>query len=394
MAENHIYMDHGASTPVDPQVIEAMLPYWTENYGNPASSHRFGRLASRGLEEARRLIAGLVNARPGEIVFTGCGSESDNLALRGVMWAARAAGRGNHLIVSAIEHMAVLDTARQLRDHFGFELTVLPVDEYGRIELAELERALRPDTALVSIMAANNEIGTLQPVEAIGRLAHDHGALFHTDAVQAAGVRAWDMAELPLDLVSFAPHKFYGPKGVGVLIVREGIELVSSLTGGGQEDGRRAGTVNVAFAAGAAEALRLAVERRAEDVAHYQRLRDRLVDGILATAGDDCLLTGHPAERLPGHASFAFRHLSGNDLLIQLDMAGISASSGSACMTGNPKPAAVLEAIGLGPEWTTGGLRLTVGRQNTAEDVERVITAVARAVTSLKQFMSVAGLMA
>lgn len=388
----HIYMDHGASTPVDPQVIEAMLPYWTETYGNPASTHHYGRQAARGLETARRTIAGLLNARPHEIIFTGCGSESDNLALRGVMWAARANGRGNHLIVSAIEHKAVLETAEQLRDHFGFDLTILPVDRDGRINLEKLETAIRPDTALISIMAANNEIGTLQPIQAIGEIAREHNILFHTDAIQAAAITAWDMQTMPIDLMSIAPHKFYGPKGVGILYLRDGVELVSALTGGGQEDGRRSGTVNVPFAVGAAEAFRLAMERREENIAHYTALRDRLIDGILTAIPDNCVLTGHRTERLPHNASFAFRNLSGNDLLIQLDVAGVAASSGSACSTGNPKPAAVLQAIGLDDQWTTGGLRLTVGRQNTMADIEYVLQCLPEAVNKLQQFMNLTGL--
>jgi cysteine desulfurase len=380
-----IYLDHGATTPVDGRVVEAMRPYWAELYGNPSSSHAYGRAAQRALENARQTIAGLLNARPEEIIFTGCGSESDNLALRGVMIAARAAGRGDHLIISAIEHSAVTQTAVQLRDYFGFELTILPVDGTGRIRLADLEAALRPTTALISIMAANNEIGALQPVAEIGALARARGVLFHTDAVQAVPVQSWDMAQMPIDLLSIAPHKFYGPKGVGVLYVRQGVELVSPLTGGGQEEGRRAGTSNVAFAVGAAEALRLAMENLAANVAHYQALRDRLIAGLTTALPADCLLTGHPTERLPHHASFAFRNVSGNDLLMHLDLAGIAASSGSACKSGNPKPAATLVALGLGPEWTKGGLRLTVGRQNTAVEIEQVLATLPAIIHKLRR---------
>lgn len=383
----HIYMDHSASTPVDPQVVEAMTPYFLVQYGNPSSTHYHGRLAKQGLTTARRTIAGLLNCRPSELIFTGCGSESDNLALRGVMWAARKNGRGNHLITSAIEHKAVLDTAYQLRDLFGFDLTVLEVDGYGQVNPAQVAAAIRPDTVLISIMAANNEIGTVQPFEEIGAIARDHGVLFHTDAVQAATAMDMDLQSLPIDLLSIAPHKFYGPKGVGLLYVRTGVELISSMTGGGQEDGRRAGTVNVPFAVGAAEAMRLSHERRAEHVAHCTRLRDRLISGIMERfPADECILTGHPTRRLPHHASFAFRGINGNDLLIQLDAAGISASSGSACSTGNPEPSFVLEALHLDPEWTMGGLRLTVGRQNTIEDVDYVIQALPTAVQTLRDF--------
>jgi cysteine desulfurase len=385
-----IYLDHGASTPVHPEVMAAMLPYFSEEYGNPASVHRYGRRASAALEEARATIAGLIRARPSEIIFTGAGSESDNLALRGVMAAAQANGRGRgqgggHLITSIIEHKAVLDTARQLQSHFGFDLTVLPVDELGQIRLEELEAAIRPDTVLISIMAANNEIGTIQPIRAIGEMARQRGVLFHSDAIQAAAVDTWDMQTMPIDLMSLAPHKFYGPKGVGILYVRDGVELLPQLTGGGQEEGRRAGTSNVPLAVGAAVALRLAMVEQAANVAHYQQLRDRLISGLLAVLPTDCRLTGHPVERLPHNASFAFRHLNGNDLLMHLDVAGIAASSGSACKTGDPKPAAVLQAIGLSPEWTLGGLRLTVGKQNTVEQIERTLEVIPAIIERLQR---------
>jgi cysteine desulfurase len=222
MEKRQVYLDHGASTPVLPAVIEAMRPFWSEQYGNPSSHHALGRQANQALEGARRTIASLLHAQPGEIIFTGCGSESDNLALRGVMLAARAAGRGNHFITSVVEHSAVLQTAVQLTELMGFEATILPVDGYGRISLTDLEAAIRPDTVLISIMAANNEVGTLQPVEAIGQLARKRDILFHTDAIQAATTADWDMAAQPIDLMSLAPHKFYGPKGVGILYVREG----------------------------------------------------------------------------------------------------------------------------------------------------------------------------
>jgi cysteine desulfurase len=342
-------------------------------------------MAAEALHEARRAVAGLLHADAGEIVFTSNGSESDNLALRGVMHAARAAGRGNHLIISVIEHSAVKGTAVQLRDLDGFELTMLPVDPYGRVALTDLEAAIRPDTALISIMAANNEIGTLQPIEGIGAIAHRHNTLFHTDAIQALAGQQWDMRRMPIDLLSIAPHKFYGPKGVGILYVRQGIDLVSSLTGGGQENGRRAGTENVAFAAGAATALQLAMREQEKANQHYRSLRDRLIAGLLEALPGDCILTGHPQERLPHNASFALRHISGNDLLMHLDMAGIAASSGSACKSGNPKPSAVLEALGLGPEWTKGGLRLTVGRQNTEADVDYALEIIVTAVRKLKK---------
>jgi len=385
MNKKLIYLDHGASTPVDPRVLAAMMPFWREVYGNPSSAHSYGRAAATALEEARATIAGLIHAQPDEIVFTGCGSESDNIALRGVMHAARANGTGNHLIVSAIEHSAVGQTAVQLRDHFGFDLTILPVDENGQIRLDDLAAAIRPDTALISIMAANNEIGSFQPIAEIGALARARGVLFHTDAIQATAVRRWDMRREPIDLLSMAPHKFYGPKGVGILFVRQGIELVSPLTGGGQEDGRRAGTSNVAYAVGAAAALELVNEELEERTTHYRALSNRLIDGLLAAFPEDCRLTGHPTDRLPHNASFAFRHLSGNDLLMHLDMAGIAASSGSACKTGNPKPAATLQAIGLDESWTKGGLRLTVGTQTMPEDVDYTLEQLQAIVPRLQK---------
>lgn len=386
MQKQRIYLDNGASTRLDPEVLQAMLPFWTETYGNPSSHHAFGREAEQGLETARATVAELLGtATPAEIVFTGCGSESDNLAVRGAMWAARANGTGNHLITSCIEHSAVGQTAVSLHTHHGFDLTILPVDHSGQVRQADLEAAIRPDTVLVSIMAANNEIGTLQPIDELGAIAHAHGALFHTDAVQAVAVQRWQLAQQPIDLLSVAPHKFYGPKGVGMLYVRQGVELQPELTGGSHENGLRAGTVNVPFAVGADKALELAMADLPETVAHYQKLRDRLIEGVLTAVPDGAILTGHPTNRLPHNASFAFRHLSGNDLLMHLDTAGIAASSGSACKSGDPKPSAVLQAVGLGREWTKGGLRLTVGRHNTMDEIEQVVATIPHLVAKLQK---------
>lgn len=382
-AINPIYLDHGATTPVHPAVVAAMSPYWSEQYGNPSSHHRTGYAAARAVEAARETFAGLLGVAPEAIVFTACGSESNNLALRGAMLAAREAGRGHHLITSAVEHSAVLETARQLRDHFGFDLTILPVDEYGRVDVADVAAAIRPQTALISIMAANNEIGTVQPWAEIGALARERGVLFHSDAVQLAAARRWNLAAEPVDLLTLAPHKFYGPKGIGVLVVRPGVLLLPTLTGGGHEGGLRAGTTNVPLVAGAAEAFRLAMAELDERRAHVLALRDRLLAELPAALPDVCVVTGHPTDRLPHHASFAFRGLSGNDLLMHLDLAGIAASSGSACASGDPKPSAILQAIGLGPEWATGGLRLTLGRQNTAADVDAVLAALPDIVRQL-----------
>jgi cysteine desulfurase len=385
MEKRRVYLDHGASTPVAPAVVEAMRPFWAEEYGNPSSHHGFGRRANQALEGARRAIAGLLQAQPDEIVFTGCGSESDNLALRGIMLAARKAGRGNHFITSAVEHSAILQTTEQLTELMGFEATILPVDEYGRISLTDLEAAIRSDTVLISIMAANNEVGTLQPIEAIGQLARQRNILFHTDAIQAATTSDWNMATQPIDLMSLAPHKFYGPKGVGILYVRDGVELIPALTGGSHENGRRAGTSNVAFAVGAARALELCLCDQAAYIAHYQHLRDRLIDGLLAAFPGECILTGHPTQRAPHNASFAFRNISGNDLLIHLDTAGIAASSGSACKSGNPKPSAILQALGLEDTWAKGGLRLTVGLQNSEDEIDYVLATIPGIIEKLKK---------
>ena len=382
-AVNPIYLDHGATTPVHPAVVAAMAPYWSEQYGNPSSHHRTGYAAARAVETARETLADLLGVAPSAVVFTACGSESNNLALRGAMLTAREAGRGRHLITSAIEHSAVLATARQLRDHFGFDLTVLPVDGEGRLRLADVAAALRPDTVLISVMAANNEIGTLQPWAEIGALAREHGVVFHTDAVQLAAARRWNLAEEPVDLMTLAPHKFYGPKGVGVLIVRPGVELLPTLTGGGHEGGLRAGTTNVPLVVGAVEAFRLAMVEQAERLAHVTPLRDRLLRELPAALPGRCIVTGHPTERLPHHASFALRDVSGNDLLMHLDLAGIAASSGSACASGDPKPSPILEALGLDPEWTKGGLRLTLGRQNTPADVDAVLATLPDIVNRL-----------
>ncbi|MBP6015462.1 MAG: cysteine desulfurase [Candidatus Promineofilum sp.] len=383
MRQNAIYLDHSATTPVHPAVVAAMAPFWSEQFGNPSSHHRTGYHAARAVEDARRTVADVLGTDAEAVVFTGCGSESNNLALRGVMSAARAAGQGEHLIVSAIEHSAVLETARQLRDYFGYELTILPTDRFGRVRLSDVEAALRPDTSLISVMAANNEIGTIEPWAEIGALARSRDILFHTDAVQLIAARPWQLNTEPVDLMTIAPHKFYGPKGVGILIVRPGVDLISSQTGGSQEDSRRAGTLNVPLIVGAAEALRLAAAERDARLAHVLPLRDRLLIELPSALPNQCIITGHPTERLPHHASFAFRGISGNDLLIHLDVAGIAAGSGSACSSGDPKPSAVLQSVGLSPEWTTGGLRLTLGTQNTNAEIDYTLGAIIETVQKL-----------
>jgi cysteine desulfurase len=385
MNKHKIYLDHGATTPVHPQVVESMLPYWTTVYGNPSSSHSFGREAESALRSARETISNLLGAKPGEIIFTANGSASDNLAIRGVIRSEQVREKGNHIIISSIEHSAVKNTVVQLAKNNEWEVTILPVDGHGQVLLSELKSAIQPNTILISIMAANNEIGTLQPIEEIGQIARDYGVLFHTDAIQAIATKRWDLTRMPIDLLSIAPHKFYGPKGVGVLYVREGIEIQPVLTGGGQEENRRAGTENVAFAVGAAEALRLVQEDLPNLFEHYRLLTSKLIEGLTKSLPNDCILTGHPTQRLPHNASFAFRGVSGNDILMHLDLAGIAASSGSACKTGDPKPSATLEAIGLGPEWTKGGLRLTVGRQNNLADIDYALKTIPPIIKKLQE---------
>ena len=365
---DRIYMDYAATTPVDPRVVEAMLPYFGERFGNPSSIHGFGREASHAVEDAREAIASVLNCTPAEIVFTSCGTESDNLALRG----ATLDGRRRHLVISPVEHHAVGRTAAILHDHLGLAVSVVPVDEYGMVEPARVAEALRDNTALVSVMYANNEVGTIQPIAEIGEVAHARSALVHTDAVQAAGQLPLDVKALGVDMLALSAHKFYGPKGVGALYVRQGIDLVPSQSGGGQEQGRRAGTSNVAFIVGMAKALELAYAELEAHTAHYCRLRDRLIAGVLARVAD-ARLTGHPERRLPNNASFALKHVDGNALLMHLDLKGIAASSGSACLVGTPEPSEVLTAMGYPPEWALGGLRLTVGRHTTEADVDEVI---------------------
>lgn len=385
-----IYMDYSATTPTDERVIEAMLPYWREGWGNPSSSHQFGQNAKMGLETARRTLANLLGANPAEIVFTGSGSEADNLALRGVMLKARESGRGNHLIISPIEHEAINHTAHQLANKMGFELTVLPVDQYGMVRPADLKSAIRPETVLVSVMAANNEIGTEQPINELGQICHEHDVLFHTDAVQAAQYIDWNLADSPIDLLSLAPHKFYGPKGVGILYIRNGTPIISTMTGGGQENGQRAGTVNVPFAVGAAKAFELVSAEREAANKNLQSLRDNLIERVLQLLpADQVMLTGHPTQRMPHHASFAFKHIPGGDLVMHLDLLGIAASSGSACSSGNPIPSPVLQAIGLDDQWNAGGLRISLGKHSSISDIDRLIEQLPNALESLKQFSSV-----
>lgn len=368
-----VYLDHAATTPVHPKVLEAMLPYFSETYGNPSSVHRWGQQAEAAVERARRGMAEILGCSPGEIIFTACGSESDNLALRGAALARRKQYGHNHLVISAVEHHAVLKTAESLAQIEGFQVDLVQPDRFGEIHVEDLARLLRPDTAVVSIMYANNEVGTVNQISDMARLCRDRGLPFHTDAVQAGGHLSLDVETLGVDMLSLGAHKFYGPKGVGALYVRAGTELLPTLTGGSQEFGLRAGTHNVPLIVGMAEALRLVQQEGKERAARTLPLRDRLIQGVPG-AVPQTQVTGHPTNRLPNHASFVFEGVDGNQLLAALDLAGFACSSGSACKTGDPEPSQVLLAMGLSPEWALGSLRVTLGRSTGSDDIERFLS--------------------
>lgn len=370
-----IYLDYAATTPVDPRVQEAMRPFFSDTFGNPSSIHRAGQQAEAAVEAARETVASVLHCEPGEIVFTSCGSESDNLALRGAALARREAAGATWILTSRAEHHAVSKTAEQLGRLFGFRVEWLDVTADGQVTADAVERAICGETALVSVMYANNEVGTVNRISEIAEVCHAHGVLLHTDAVQAAAYLPADVTRLGADLISLGGHKFYGPKGVGALYIRRGTALVPTQTGGGQEHGLRAGTHNVPYIVGFAEALRLADQEREARTAHVKPLRDRLIGTVLETI-DDARLTGHAEERLPNHASFAFRGVDGNLLLTLLDAAGFACSSGSACKTGNPEPSEVMTVMGLPREWALGSLRVTLGTGTTAQEVDAFLGAL------------------
>jgi cysteine desulfurase len=378
-----IYMDHAATTPVDPAVIETMLPYFTEFYGNASSLHHKGREAPDALDAARQTVADALGCKDREVIFTGCGTESDNLALRGVAFAQAERGK-KHLITSSIEHHAVSHTVEQLVDKFGFEATFLPVDQYGLVDPDEVARAIRDDTALVSIMYANNEVGTIEPIAEIGKVTRDRGVPFHTDAVQAGGTLDLDVDRLGVDLLSLSAHKFYGPKGVGVLYARRRTPLLPMQTGGAHENRRRAGTENVPYIVGMAKALERAQAGSSAENARLTALRDRLIKGVLERIPGSAL-TGHPTQRLPNSASFVFRYIEGEGILLNLDMLGICASSGSACTSASLEPSHVLLAMGLPVEVAHGSLRLSLGKSNTEQDVDYVIEHLPNIVQKLRE---------
>ena len=359
-----IYLDHAATTPTRPEVVARMLPYFGELFGNPSSIYTLGRKSLDAIDSAHEAVARALNCRPTEIVFTGGGSEADNLAIKGIAYAQRR--RGDHIITTAIEHHAVLRTCERLEQE-GYRVTYLPVDEYGRVTPEQVEAAITDQTALVTIMYANNEIGTIQPIAEIGRICRERRVPFHTDAVQAGGQIELDVAALQVDMLSLSAHKFYGPKGVGLLYVRQGTRVQPQTLGGSQERNRRAGTENVPGVVGAAYALELARSERERENARLQALRDQLIAGMLALP--DVRLTGHPTERLPQHASFTVAGVEGESLLLNLDLVGIAASSGSACTTGDIEPSHVLSAMGIPASAARGALRLTLGHSITEEDI-------------------------
>ncbi len=378
-----IYMDHAATTPVDPAVVDAMRPYWTERYGNASSLHHKGRQASDAMDAARQTVADVLGCTEREVVFTSCGTESDNLALRGVAFAQAERGK-KHLVTSSIEHHAVSHTVEQLADKFGFEATFLPVDGRGLVDPDEVKRAIRDDTALVSIMYANNEMGTIEPIAEIGKITRMAGVPFHTDAVQAGGTLDLNVDRLGVDLLSLSAHKFYGPKGVGVLYVRRRTPLMTMQTGGAHENRHRAGTENIPYIVGLATALQMAQDGAEAENARLTALRDRLIEGILERI-PGAALTGHPTQRLANSASFVFRFIEGEGILLNLDMLGVCASSGSACTSASLEPSHVLLAMGLPVEVAHGSLRLSLGKSNTEQDVDQVIEHLPRIVQRLRE---------
>lgn len=374
-----IYLDHAATTPLLQEAAAAMLPYMTECYGNPSSLHSFGRAARQACARGCVQVAGLLGAAAAEIFFTSGGSESDNWALKGLAWAHQAQGR--HIITSSVEHHAVLHACAWLEQQ-GFTVTYLPVDAAGRVTPESVVQALRPDTILVSIMTANNEVGTLEPIAAIGTLLRERGILFHTDAVQAAGHVPLDMRSLPVDALSLSGHKFYGPKGIGALYLRRGTAIAPLLHGGSQERGLRAGTENTAAIVGLGVAAEQAALQLSAEAARLRKLRDMLADGIRQLPG--AWINGSD-ERLPGHLSFGLEGIASDVLLIRLDLAGFAVSAGSACSAGSLEPSHVLAAMGQSAVQAGAAVRVTLGRENTAAEVQRFLTVLRQSVTEIRR---------
>lgn len=378
-----IYMDHAATTPTDIEVVKEMKPYFTQKYGNPNSVHSFGQEAREGLENARGKVAHLIGANPSEIVFTAGGTEADNYTIKGIAWANQK--KGNHIITSKIEHHAVLHSCQFLEKQ-GFKVTYLPVDKYGLIDPEDVKKAITDKTILVTIMHANNEIGTIEPIKEIGKVVKKAGIYFHTDSVQTTGHIPIDVNDLGVDMLSMSGHKFYGPNGVGVLYLRKGTKIVTLIDGGAQEKNRRAGTENVAGIVGLGKAAELAEERLTQGKEKkILKLRDKLIKGIINKI-ENVRLNGHPTIRLPGNTNFCFEFIEGESMLLSLDMEGVAASSGSACTSGSLTASHVLLAIGLPPEIAHGSLRLTLGKDNTEEEIDYVIDILPGIIEKLRAF--------
>lgn len=371
---NRVYFDYAATTPVDPQVERKMAPYFSLEFGNPSSIHLLGQIAEAAIENARGIIAGHFNSAESEIIFTSGGTESNNLALRGVGLAQKLAGK-NHILISSVEHPAVSKTALQLQNYFGFDVEYIPVDSTGFVDPEIVSQMIKPTTGLVSVIFANNEIGTVNPIESIAKVCHEKSTIFHTDAMQAGNFYKLNCAALQVDLLTFGGHKIYGPKGIGGLYIRKGTPFISTQTGGSQEFGFRGGTHNVPLIVGLAEAVDIAQKSVQKNSERLVPLRDKIIETVLKTIPRS-QLTGHASLRMPNHASFAFESVNGNNLLSLLDHSGYACSSGSACKTGSPEPSEVLIALGLESNWALGSLRVTLGKNTVLEEVENFIQAL------------------
>ncbi len=381
-----IFLDYASTTPVDSRVVDVMLPYFNQKYGNSSSIHRYGQDAEAALEVSRQAVADTMGAKSNEVIFTSCGSESDNLALRGVAFAERQSRGASHILISAVEHRAVSKTASQLQSLHGFEVEIIPVDQFGMVDPDEVKKRLRTDTAIVSVIHANNEIGTVNPIEEIGEICRAQGIPFHTDAVQGAAHLLINVDLLKVDLLSIGAHKFYGPKGVGVLYIREGTPIIPILTGGGQENNLRAGTHNIPYVVGLAAAFNFAQKGYEERLSHYLPLRDQIIGNVLKEI-PLAKLTGHPSHRLPNHTSFVFEGVDGNTLLMMLDAAGYACSSGSACKTGDPEPSDVLLALGLPRESALGSLRVTIGQPTTIGEIDAFLDTLPNLIHQVRELI-------
>ena len=378
-----IYLDYAATTPVDPRVVKAMLPYFSEKFGNTMSLHSFGQEAKEALEESRGVIADLMGAKPQEIIFTGSASESNNLALKGVALAKASANQGGHIIISPIEHACVMESARWLESQ-GFEITRLKVDKYGLVSPDDVKKAIKKDTILVSIMHANNEIGTIEPIEEIGKICREKGIYFHTDAAQSFGKIPIDVNKMNIDLMTVSSHKMYGPKGAAALFIRKGTKIEPLIHGGGHESGLRSSTVNVAAIVGLAEAARICEREMKKEAQREIKLRDKLIKGVLQKIKGSHL-NGHPKKRLPNNINFSFPGIEGESLVMQLDFLGIAASTGSACSSAKLEPSHVLLAIGLKPEQAHGSLRLSLGRWTKEKEIDYVLRVLPGIIKKLRE---------